>query len=155
MSARIYTCDSSKKSDLQKMMSYDPYLDASLIPSIPKEWDDPKYLKQHPEVEQEATTRKKQVEEAITKLKNDEMANVIFARQDYKIKDGISLDLDRNKLYLYISASDEFLEKADKKLKASGLGIERVDSELEKKIITEIEEEQAKGESGFGYIFGG
>ena len=68
-------------------MAYDPYLDKSMTP------------------------------EQLQKLKGDEQANVIFARQDYQIKDGIGLGLEREKYYLILSSADEFMEKADKKLK--------------------------------------
>ena len=87
MPSRVYTCDAAETNALTKLMSYDPYLDKSLS------------------------------EEKIAEIKKDPEANIIFARQDYNIKDGVSIGLDRNKSYLYLSASDEFLEQADKKLK--------------------------------------
>ncbi len=124
MPARVYSIDVAKTEELKKFVEYDPYLDKNLK------------------------------EEDLDKIRNDEMANVIVARQTYKIKEGALFDLDRNKVYLYISASDEFLEKLDKKLKSSFEGIERVEPESERKIIATIEDEQAKGESGFGFIFG-
>ncbi len=106
-------------------MEYDPYLDKSLN------------------------------EEGLSKIKNDEEANVIFARQDYMLKDGISLNLERGKYYLYLSAAEDFLEKADKKLKKSISSIKRAPPEEEKKIIDIIEEEQQESEEGIGLIFGG
>ncbi len=58
---------------MKKLLEYDPYLDKSLSP------------------------------EQLSKLKDDSYANIIFARQDYWIKDGISLGLDREKNYLILS----------------------------------------------------
>ncbi len=105
-------------------MEYDPYLDKNLN------------------------------EEQLVKLKDDVQANVIFARQDYNIKDGISLNLDEKKVYLYLSAVEEFLEKADKKLKSSIKSIARADAETETKIISIVETERSQSEQGLGLIFG-
>ncbi|MDE1860898.1 MAG: hypothetical protein KGH72_04255 [Candidatus Micrarchaeota archaeon] len=106
-------------------MAYDPYLDKSLS------------------------------EEQLNTIRKDEQANVIFARQDYQIKDGLSLGLERERCYLIISATDDFLDKADKKLKASVPGIKRVDPELEKRIVATVEDERHESEQGLGMIFGG
>ncbi|MDE1825057.1 MAG: hypothetical protein KGH61_02740 [Candidatus Micrarchaeota archaeon] len=124
MPARVYVAQISKQQELRKLVAYDPYLDNALK------------------------------EEDLSKIRDDEMANIIFARQDCVIKEGAALNLEREKVYLYISATDEFLEKADKKLKAQIEGIERADQEIEQKIIATINEEQSKAESGFGFIFG-
>ncbi|MDE1804304.1 MAG: hypothetical protein KGH59_00770 [Candidatus Micrarchaeota archaeon] len=124
MPARVYVVDASKAQQLKKLIEYDPYLDNSLK------------------------------EEDLKKIREDEMANVIFARQTCMIKEGAALGLDREKNYLYISATEEFLEKADKKLAAQLEGVKRADPETEKKIIASIAEEQSKAESGFGYLFG-
>jgi hypothetical protein len=109
---------------LKKLVEYDPYLDNTLTP------------------------------DQLAKIKTDEMANVIFARQDYQLKDGVSLGLDREKYYLYLSAVDEFFEKAEKKLKASVPSLQRVDPETEQKIIATLEGERKESEEGLGLIFG-
>lgn len=105
-------------------MSYDPFLDKSFTP------------------------------EQLEKLKDDEKANVIFARQDYWIKDGISLGLDREKCYLVLSAVDTFLEKAEPKLKENIPSIKRADPDLEAKIVEQMDKERNESESGLGMIFG-
>ncbi len=92
--------------------------------------------------------------EQLEKMKADEDANIIFARQDYWIKDGISLGLDRDKYYIVISAVEEFLNKAEPKLKKTIPGIKRADPEIEAKVIAEIEKERNESESGLGMIFG-
>ncbi len=125
ITARVYVCGSDKVDALKKLLEYDPYLDKSLS------------------------------NEDLAKIKDDEEANVIFARQDYLLKDGAALNLDREKYYLYISAADEFLQKAEKKLKKEIEGITEADKETEEKIISTIEEERKESEQGLGLIFGG
>jgi hypothetical protein len=105
-------------------MNYDPFLDKSLTP------------------------------EQLEKIKTDEKANIIFARQDYWIKDGITLGLERDKCYLVLSAVDSFLEKAEPKLKEGVPSIKRVDPELEEKIVEQMDKERDESESGLGMIFG-
>lgn len=124
MPARVYAVAISKQQDLKKLIEYDPYLDGNMK------------------------------EEDLKKIRDDEMANVIFARQTCQIKEGAAFNLDREKVYLYINATDEFLEKADKKLKINIEGIERVDPETEQKVISSINEEISKADTGFGFIFG-
>lgn len=106
------------------MLEYDPYLDKTLS------------------------------EEQLAQLKDNEDANIIFARQDYILKDGISMGRDREKYYLYINANDDFIEKSEKKLKAAITSIERVDSSTEAQIIEDIESERRSSEQGIGSIFG-
>ena len=89
---------------------------------------------------------KSKSDEEISKLKEDKEANIIFARQDYQIKDGISMDLDREKSYLCISANQEFLEKGEEKLKKSIEGLQRADEKTENKVIEVIENERNQSE---------
>jgi hypothetical protein len=124
MPARAYICDQKDMESLKKLMSYDPFLDKSKTP------------------------------EQLAELKNNEEETVIFTRQDYWIKDGITLGLDREKCYLVISAVDSFLDKADKKLKESIPSIKRADHDTEAKVIGEIDKERSESEQGLGMIFG-
>ena len=117
-------CDQKDIEMLKKLMSYDPFLDKS------------------------KTT------EQLAEMKKDENAMVIFARQDYWIKDGITLGLDREKYYLVLSAVDAFLDKAEPKLKEGVPSIARADPETETKIIGEMDRERNQSESGLGMIFG-
>ena len=121
---RTYTCDQKDVESLKKLMTYDPYLDKSKTP------------------------------EQLAEMKKDENANIIFARQDYWIKDGITLGLDRDKYYLVLSAVDSFLEKAEPKLKESIPGIQRASPEIEAKVVGEMDKERNESESGLGMIFG-
>ncbi len=109
---------------MKKLLEYDPYLDKGLN------------------------------EQQLLELKSNPDANVIFTRQDYLLKDGISMNLDREKYYLYINAQDDFLEQGEKKLKARIKSIERASPELESKIISDIESERKESEQGIGSIFG-
>ncbi len=124
MPARVYVCDEKEMAKLKSLMEYDPYLD------------------------------KNKSEEELAAMKQDKDANIIFARQDYQIKDGISGGLEKDKCYLYISANEEFLALAEPKLKSTIEGTERADPETEKKIISMIDEEISNSETGIGSIFG-
>ncbi len=124
MPARVYLCDEKDLDKLKALMEYDPYLDKS------------------------------KTEEELAALKQDKAANVIFARQDYQIKDGISIGMEKDKCYLYLSANEDFLTLAEPKLLSAIESAKRADSETEKKIILMIEEEISNSESGIGSIFG-
>lgn len=120
----MYLCDAKDSASLKKLLEYDPYLDKSMST------------------------------EQLSKLKDDADANIIFARQDYWLKDGIGLGLDREKYYLILSAVDEFLEKAEAKLKRLVPSIKRADPDIEEKVVSEQEKERGESESGLGMIFG-
>ena len=124
MPARVYLCDEKDLDKLKALMEYDPYLD------------------------------KNKTEEELAALKQDKAANVIFARQDYQIKDGISIGMEKDKCYLYLSANEDFLTLAEPKLLSAIESAKHADPETEKKIILMIEEEISNSESGIGSIFG-
>ncbi len=110
---------------MKKVLEYDPYLDGSLSP------------------------------EDLQKIKADPEANIIFARQDYVLKDGVSSSLNAKEYYLYIKSEDaDFLERAEKKLKAKVPSAKRASADQEKKIVEIINKERSEGEQGLGLIFG-
>ena len=74
-----------------------------------------------------------------------------FARAGYKLRDGATLGEAKDKIYLYISASDEFVKKADGLLKDVAKPLSGKDEE---RIIAKIKEEEETAESGLGSIFG-
>jgi hypothetical protein len=83
-------------------------------------------------------------------LEADPYADDSFARVGYKVKDGISVGEDKEKTYVYISASEEFLKKADEKLKdVAKAAPDEVQKRVEKKISDE-EDTVAAGVSMFG-----
>ena len=82
-------------------------------------------------------------------LEADPYADDSFARMGYKMRDGATLGEDKTKLYLYISASDECIKKADERLKT----ISHIPKN-EKEIVTKILAEEENAESGFGSMFG-
>jgi hypothetical protein len=84
-------------------------------------------------------------------LEADPYATDSFARTGYKVKDGEVLNEDKAKFYIYISASEEFLKKADEKLKPMA---QRCKEDVEKRVIEKIQAEEASAEAGFGGIFG-
>ncbi len=138
------------------MLEYDPYLDPNLLPKMPKKWEDAddSYFSAHPEEKEDAEKLKKQIEDAAEKLKNDREANIIFARQDYQLRDGTAIGLEREKSYLYLSADDAFLGAGEAKLKKSISSLQRASEDVEKKVISTIDEERQKSDSGLGFIFG-
>lgn len=110
-------------------------------------------MKTHPDIAEKAAQEKKKAEDAMNKLRNDKEMNIIFARRDYQLRDGITLGLDREKSYLYLSADDAFLNDAEAKLKKSIASIERAPPDIETQLIETIEEEKQKTDEGLGFIF--
>jgi len=84
-------------------------------------------------------------------LEADPYADDSFARVGYKIKDGGVIGEDKAKMYIYMSASEDFLKKADEKLKGV---VERCKDDVEKRIVEKIKSEEESAESGLGSIFG-
>jgi predicted component of viral defense system (DUF524 family) len=83
-------------------------------------------------------------------LEAEPYADDSFARVGYKIKTGAAVGEDDKKIYVYISGSDEFLKKADEKLKEVATPAkEEVQKNVEKK-IKEEEDTVAAGVSMFG-----
>ena len=78
-------------------------------------------------------------------LEADPYAQDSFARAGYKLKDGTIVEADKKKVYLYISASDEFIKKADSRLKDVAKPSSQETSE---KVISKILEEEATVASG-------
>ena len=85
-------------------------------------------------------------------LEADPYAQDSFARVGYKLRDGTSLSEDKAKVYLYLSAADDFVKKADEKLKDLAKPMTGKDAE---RIIGKIMAEEESAESGLGSIFGG
>lgn len=84
-------------------------------------------------------------------LEADPYSEDSFARVGYKVKEGSAIEEDKGKVYVYISASDEFLKKADEKLKGVA---EPAKEDVQKRIGEKIQKEEAGAESAFGSIFG-
>lgn len=89
--------------------------------------------------------------EIMKMLEADPYADDSFARTGYKLKDGGAIEEDKGKVYLYIKASEDFVKKADEKLKDVA---KPAAPEVEKRIAAKIEKEEEEAESGFGSIFG-
>lgn len=84
-------------------------------------------------------------------LEADPYAADSFARTGYKVKDGVVLGEDKAKIYLYISAAEDFIKKADTRLKDIAV---RCKEEVEKRVIEKIIAEEESAEAGLGGIFG-
>ena len=150
MSIHVYECGRSEAEALKKLLSYDPYLDPNIIPSS----KDDKPAKEMTEERREAAEREKMIQENLRKVK-EEYSDIIFARQEYSLRDGATLGLDSDKVYLYLKANEDFLSKADKLLESKIKGLKRAPQEVEGKVIAVIKEEEDKASAGFGSIFGG
>lgn len=84
-------------------------------------------------------------------LEAEPYAEDSFARSGYKTKEGAMIGEDKAKFYIYISADEVFLKKAEEKLK--GL-VAHAGAEAEKRIVALVEKEEEEAASGFGDIFG-
>lgn len=96
------------------------------------------------------SAKKKEVEKI---LEADPYAADSFARIGYKMKDGTVLDEDKAKAYIYMSAPDDFIKKADEKLKDVA---KPAPPEVEKRVVEKIlkeEESVAEGVASIGSMF--
>jgi hypothetical protein len=83
-------------------------------------------------------------------LEEDPYAEDSFARVGYKMKDGTAVEEDKEMIYVYVTASEDFLKKADEKLKEIA---EPVEEDVAKRVEAKIQEEEntvAAGVSMFG-----
>lgn len=102
-------------------------------------------------------------------LERDAYADISFARQGYKLKEGRGVGGEAGRYYLYITAEPDFLKWAEAKFKepipAPGAqpgqpsqpplaSLKRAEKGLEAKIIATIEAEDNAAEVGMGAIFG-
>jgi hypothetical protein len=84
-------------------------------------------------------------------LEADPYAADSFSRTGYKVKDGSVINEEKAKMYIYFSASEEFLKKADERLKPVA---SRCKEDVEKRVIEKIQAEEESAEAGLGGIFG-
>jgi hypothetical protein len=84
-------------------------------------------------------------------LEAEPYAQDSFARAGYKTKEGGIIGEDKAKFFVYFSAEEAFLKKAEEKLK--GL-VTRAKADVEKRIVELIEKEEENATAGFGDIFG-
>ncbi len=153
MPARVYVCEKSEAEELKKALSYDPYLDPNLIPAsvTPK---DKKESDLSEEERKQIAEREEVVAENLKKLHESLQGRIIFARQEYSLRDGASVGLNEGMVYLYLSAPDEFLNGAEERFKTEFKSVKRASKEEETKVIETIKEEEERANSGFGSIFG-
>lgn len=153
MAARVYECGRSEMDALKKYISYDPYLDPNVIPPQAPGADKPEG-KRTEEEKKAIEEREQKLQDAMSRLREDKYHDVIFARQDCRIVEGAAVGLSGDTVFLYVRASEEFLEKADAALAAKFKTVRRASSEDEKRVIDKLNEEEESANSGFGAIFG-
>ena len=153
MPIRVYECEKAEVEQLKKALEYDPYTDPNILPSSKYTEKDIKGL---PKEEQELA-KKEEAERAekLKKLREDKLLNIIFWKQDCRLRDAGSIGAGGDKFYLYISAPDDFLDGAEEKFKRDFKTIKRAQKEDEEKFIATITKEEEVANAGFGSIFGG
>lgn len=154
MAERVYECDRSEAPALKKVLEYDPYTDTSLIPSAPRSADKPEDKLSDAE-RKELGEYEKKVKDALNRLDKDPKAQTIFVRQSCSLRDGATLGLNADRLYLYIEAQDAFFSKAEMRFKNEFKTIKRAQKQDEDAVIAAIKKEEEKADTGFGAIFGG
>ncbi len=78
-------------------------------------------------------------------------AKMSFARLGFKLKEGVQVDEEKEKFYLYFRGADEYLPFV--KMKLEGLAVQ-TSPERSARIIAKIEDEESGAEQGMGAIFG-
>lgn len=124
MQERVYEFDIADADKMKKLLLYDPYLDKSLDNA------------------------------ALGRIKEDKLANVIFARQNCVLKDGFAIGLDGKKAYLYIKANEEFFPLAEEKLKFEIKSLRPAAEKERERVCNAINEEESRSNQGVGLIFG-
>ncbi len=152
MAERVYTFAKADQQRLKELLAYDPYLDTKLIE---KRDEGRRHEAALPGDEsEEHIAERKRVGEVIRKLAEDEYAGIIFARQKHELREGDALGLDSGRLYLYIEANEQFLDKAERLLRERFGSCERAKAGDEKRVIEVIRDEESRANEGIGAIFG-
>lgn len=84
-------------------------------------------------------------------LEADPYAPDSFARAGYKIRDGATLGEKADTIYLYIRADEQFVKKAEERLRPL---MRQMDEGEEERVRKKIDAEEEAAEGGFGAIFG-
>lgn len=155
MPIRVYECDRNEADALKSFLKYDPYDDSKILPAsmMPK---DEKEFKKLPKEQQDRLNAEEAIrQEKLKTLRADRLLNIIFWKQEYEIRDGAALGLNRDKIYLYLNAPEEFLTGAEEKLKKEFKSIKRATDDEQDKVAKAISSEKETAATGFGSIFGG
>jgi hypothetical protein len=80
-----------------------------------------------------------------------DFAKMSFTKLGYKTKEGAMIEEDKDKIFVYLKGSDDYMPFVEKKFE--GLA-KRCEKEVEERIIKKIEDEEAAAEQGMGAIFG-
>jgi len=104
------------------------------------------------EVPKEKVQELKKVLDA-PEIKDEEGTIIVneFARNGYLLKNGKIIGYEKDEIYLYIEAPEEFFEKNGKKLPE---GMKKLEGEEFEAVKEKIKGEQEDTASGVGFIFG-
>lgn len=81
----------------------------------------------------------------------DPYGHTSFSRNGYKVKDGTVVGEDKEKVYVFMKATDEFARFAKEALKDVAAVCA---PEVAVRVSKKIEEEESNSQVGFGAIFG-
>jgi hypothetical protein len=84
-------------------------------------------------------------------LEADPYGKPCFSRNGYKLREGITVSQDKEKVFLHMKCTDEFAKWAKEKL--SGI-MEESKPDVSAAVGKVIADEEANSEVGFGSIFG-
>ena len=152
MPERVYECSKAESEELKKALSYDPFLDTNTLPPQIKPADP---ANPTPEEKAAMEERERQVAETLRKLESSPKGRIIFARQEYSLRDGASVGLNKDMVYLFLSAPEDFIKGAEERFSTEFKTIRRAQEAEEDKVIGVVKEEEEKANAGFGSIFGG
>jgi|GEM_PF-790581 hypothetical protein len=82
--------------------------------------------------------------------KEKEFFGMSFSRLGYKIKEGSSIDEDKNKIYVIFRGGDEYLKFLEKYLEGIAT---KTDQQTAQRILKKLEDEESSAEQGMGRIF--
>ena len=84
-------------------------------------------------------------------LETDPYGKQSFSRNGYKLREGITVSQDKEKVFLHMKCTDDFAKFAKGKL--AGM-MEESKPEVSAAVAKVIADEEANSEVGFGSIFG-
>lgn len=152
MPIRVYECARGEVEALKKALEYDPYTDPTLLP--PRKYDEKDVKKLSKEEQELAKKEDAERAEILKRMREDRLLNIIFYKQDCRLRDAQSIGSSGDRSFLYISAPDDFLNGAEEKFRRDFKTVKRASKEDEERFISTVNKEEETANAGFGSIFG-